>query len=329
MQVKDLSQADLADRLKGEGLRIWMGPFVLLLRTGLPELVESIHLLYAHFQIASGDDFVDLDVGVDCPSWWSKHIKKRARFYQDGKPKFQTFKRDLVLPMLEWAINWSVFTRPHQYMILHSAVVEKHGHAVILPGEPGAGKSTLCAGLCLRGWRLLSDEVAVMRPPSTQLISVPRPIGLKEESINVIKTFEPTAVLGPSTPGTRKGTVAHVQPDADSVARGKEDAIPGLIVFPRYQPGIGIECRYNPKGKALLRIANDAFNFSIRGEVGFNTLADLVDTCDCYHLTYSQLDDAAATLDTLLLQRIERGQAELPPATHQLPTDLQPARMTG
>jgi predicted ATPase len=30
---------------------------------------------------------------------------------------------------------------------------------VILPAPPGSGKSTLCAALVTRGWRLLSDEL--------------------------------------------------------------------------------------------------------------------------------------------------------------------------
>jgi predicted ATPase len=33
-------------------------------------------------------------------------------------------------------------------------VVERDGHALILPAMPGSGKSTLTAALVQRGWRL-------------------------------------------------------------------------------------------------------------------------------------------------------------------------------
>lgn len=326
MRVKQLTQADVASRLRGDGLRIRMGPFMIALRTGLPELIEPIRLLYEHYQLIGDDAFLDFDVGVACTSLWGKHVRRKARFYIDGQIEFPPFDRALALPMLEWAINWCVFTRPHQYLILHSAVVEKFGHAVVLPGEPGAGKSTLCAGLCLRGWRLLSDEVAVMRPPSPRLVPVPRPIGLKEESIGVIRNYDPAAVFGPDTPGTKKGTVAHVRPDAESVERGQETAAPGLIVFPSYTPGVGVACKPFGKGRTILRIGGDAFNFSILGETGFETLTRLVDASDCYTLVYSRLDDAAETLDRLLTDRIERGGAERAPAALAAPSL---ARLTG
>ena len=42
----------------------------------------------------------------------------------------------------------------------------KDDFAVIVPGQSGQGKSTLCAALVARGWRHISDEFALMDPAS-------------------------------------------------------------------------------------------------------------------------------------------------------------------
>lgn len=277
-----------------------MGPFIFGMKTTLPELVEPIKLLYAHFPLESADCFIDFEVGIAPRSWRERWLRKDVSLFIDGAVDFPAFERSIALPMFEWAVNWCVFTRPHQYLILHSAVLERGGFGIILPGQPGAGKSTLCAGLSLRGWRLLSDEVCVMRPPSIQLIPVPRPIGLKEESIDVIKRFEPTVIMGPPTSGTRKGTVAHIQVDATAIAAGHTNATPRLIVFPSYQAGSPVVLEPYSKATTLLRVAQDAFNFSVLGNAGFETLAALVDACDCYTLTYSSMDEAIACLSDLI-----------------------------
>ena len=69
---------------------------------------------------------------------------------------------------------------------MHAAVFERDSSAVVLPGPSGVGKSTLCAALVARGWRLLSDEVAMIRPQDGLLQPYPRPISLKNESIEMI-----------------------------------------------------------------------------------------------------------------------------------------------
>ncbi len=293
MKIRELTAEDLATRLGGGGVMLPIGPFLTRLRTSMHELVGSVHLLYAHYEVVEQPgELIDFDIRLDPGSRWAAMRGKTAAFFVDGRRVFQPFERTIALPMLEWVINWCVFTVPNQYLILHSAVVERGGRAAILPGEPGAGKSTLCAALSHRGWRLLSDEVAVMRPGTTDLLPVPRPIGLKEQSIEVIRSFAPGAVLGPSVGGTRKGTVAHVQPPQGCVEEGDRVARPGWIVFPRYRAGAATDLAPVTKGFALLRLASDAFNFSTLGAEGFETAADLVEQNDCYELTYGDLEEA-------------------------------------
>src|SRR3546814_15972535 len=81
--------------------------------------------------------------------------------------------------MLEWGLNWCIGAHGHQFLIIHAAVIERNGLAAILPGAPGSGKSTLTACLVHNGWRLLSDEMALVSLQDGGLTALARPISLK------------------------------------------------------------------------------------------------------------------------------------------------------
>lgn len=302
MLVSELPRTEFSNRLRsGDGLSVFMGPFVLRLQVALQELHEPLALLYADNKIVPEDAISDFQVVVKpyrgFPPW-----KKQAHCLIDGLATFEPFQREQALPMLEWAINWCTFSKPQQFFMLHSAVLEKNGCGILLPGPPGAGKSTLCAALALKGWRLLSDELALMRPRNIDLIPLPRPVGLKDESIEIIKKFAPGVAMGPSTPGTRKGTVAHMKPPRDALIHAEQTVKPRWIIFPCFRKGA--ETLLDPASKAqtFLWLANDAFNFNVLGEQAFDTLRELVDTCACHELNYGDLGSAVAFLDQMCEQ---------------------------
>ncbi|MEO7190120.1 MAG: HprK-related kinase A [Vicinamibacterales bacterium] len=294
MTVKTLPRQDLAERLRGPGIPLRCGALLMRLGTSLPELVDPIALLYADYPLGDDNDVPDFDARVEPVPRWRSPLHPSASTVVDGRAVFDSFRRSQALPMFEWVMNWCVFTRPNQYLLLHSAVVETGGLGLVLSGDPGAGKSTLAAALVSRGWRLFSDEVGMIRPGSRQLLALPRPIGLKNDSIDLIRSDWPLATIGPSTPGTRKGIVAHVRPPADSVARADQPATPRWIVFPRFEAGATPEVRRVSRAEALLRLGEQAFNYSMLGDAGFRTLCDVVDGCDCYQIRFGSLSDALA-----------------------------------
>jgi HprK-related kinase A len=220
----------------------------------------------------------------------------------DGRIPFKPLPLDHAFPFFEWGLNWCIAKYLNQYLILHGAVVEQGGCAVIVPGPPGSGKSTLCAALVNHGWRLLSDELALIRPMGRRLVPVPRPISLKNESIEVIRAFAPAAVIGPAAHDTAKGTVAHMRPPSESIARSGETASPAWIIFPRYQRGQRAVLTPRPKAGAFMEIAENAFNYNVLGVAGFRTLTQVVDECSCYDLTYGELGDALTVLSGLALR---------------------------
>ncbi len=306
MIVGDLSLVDWRRRLAGGpsgprgGVTLAIGPFVTRLTVRLPEVAEAMHFLYRDYPLLEAPAIHDFDVAA-LPMRRLGTGPRKATLHFDGLPKFDPIERDQALPMFEWLLNWCIFTHPHQYLILHAAVVARDGLAAILPGMPGAGKSTLCTALVHRGWRLLSDEVALVTPATGLLTAAPLPIGLKEESIPLIRAAFPEARIGPPVRGTRKGTVAHIAPPASSMAAVDQPARPRWIIFPEYQPHASLSLEPTPRANALMTIAADAFNYSLLGATGFETLANVVESCDCFGLRYSKLEDAIAAFEELAL----------------------------
>ena len=201
--------------------------------------------------------------------------------------------------MLEWGLNLVIAMRFHRFLMLHSPALERPGRVLLLPAAPGHGKTTLCSALAHRGWRLFSDEFGLVRPGTTQAVPVPRPMPLKNASIDVMRAFEPTIEFGPTIPNTMKGTVAHVRPPEASVALADREAPVAWIVFPRWRADATLALQPMRKDEAFLLLATNAFNYEMLGESAFTTARALIDGAQCARLVYSDLDQAIAALDAM------------------------------
>lgn len=186
---------------------------------------------------------------------------------------------------------------PH--LILHAAVVERNDLAIVIPGPSGSGKSTLSAALTLRGWRLLSDEFTIVRSDDGRVVPNPRPVSLKNRSIDLVAGLSSEAHVGKSYEGTLKGTIAYLRPPADSVARVTETARPGLVISVRHQPRASVTLDSMEKAQGFMWLADNAVNYLHLLQTGFETLAGLVDDCPIYRLIYSDLDAAIARVEDL------------------------------
>ena len=294
-RVGDLSGAEFGDRLAA-GIGLGIGPFAAKIRVEVPWLATHLYELYRDYPL------------ITEPAVYSFHARlvqlrslgglgrRRVRFSVDGRVPHEDMPAEHALPVLEWGVNLVVALRSHSFLMLHAAVVELDGAAMLLPATPGAGKTTLCAGLTLAGWRLFSDEFGLLRPGTRDLLPVPRPLALKNESIGVIHGFDPEAYIGPETPGTRKGTVAHLRPPAQSVKLADRPAPARHIVFPRWNPDVPSTLTEIPKSDAFIQLATNAFNYDLLGEAGFETVKLLIEGARCLEFEYSDLNNAVPAL---------------------------------
>lgn len=301
MKISSISVPDLRDALSSDGILLKTGPFVSHIRSTIPFLADSLALLYADHDLAVPSEFADFHVRVAPPANFRRWLNRQVIFEYDGYLAFKPLPFEQAFPMLEWGLNWCISNFAHHYLIIHAAVVEKNGCAVILPAPPGSGKSTLCAGLVNRGWRLLSDELTLVDLRNGMIHPIVRPISLKNKSIEVVQAFAPAAVMSRPIHDTTKGTVAHVKPPAESVARSEEPAYPKCIIFPTFQQNAPTSLASLQKSRAFMRIADYSFNYSLLGTAGFQSVAKLIDACECYEFSYSILDEAIETFNNLAI----------------------------
>lgn len=299
MRIGELSPPELAHRLKHQGICLQTGPFLIHIQTPLPLVARVLQFLYADFSLEDTHELVDFHIRLDRPKGVRRWLRRQAQFYLDGRAPSHPMPLRLAVPLLEWGMNWCVAEQVHQFLVIHAAVVERWGRAMMIEAPPGCGKSTLCAALVHRGWRLFSDELALIGLVDPRIAPLARPIGLKDESIGIIRDFAPEAVIGPEWHETHKGTVAHISPPSDAVQRAHETSLPAWIVFLTYKSGAVPKLEPVRKSRAFLRVADAAFNYTVLGERGFETVARMVDACDCYEFSYGNLEEAVQELARL------------------------------
>lgn len=299
MKLGQLGLQALGKRLRGPGLAWRNGPFSIRLRTDLVAVRDGLHILYADHPLVPDGDFCDGDITLRQPraTWgWRRPL---VQAHVDYQPIFEPVPVAHALPLVEWLLNWHVTAHGHHFLTVHAAALERGGKALLLPAPSGSGKSTLCAALVHRGWRLLSDEFALIDFATGLVHPLVRPVSLKNQSIEVLRAFAPEAVFSAPAHGTPKGTLAQMKAPAAHVQRMDEPARPVWIVFPQWSPGATLLLQARPKARALLELTRQTVNLDLAGHDGFARLADLVTASDCLDLRYDMLADAVAAIDAM------------------------------
>jgi HprK-related kinase A len=297
--IQSLGFAGFESRVERLGVGIGIGPFAVWLQARVQDVAAPLFDLYGDYPWLDADQVFSAHVLMEEVPRWGRRTNRRVRFTVDGRAPHEDLPVGQALAVFEWGLNLVLTMRFQRYLMLHAAVVERNGRALLLPAWPGHGKTTLCAALVHRGWRLLSDEFGLLEPGTVDLIPAPRPMPLKNQSIDVIRSFAPDAVLGPEIPNTRKGTVTHVRVPTESVRRMGETAPATWIVFPRWVAGAPLSHEPMPKAPAFVQLTGNAFNYESRGEAAFTTVRDLVARSSCWRLQYSRLEEAVEAFDRM------------------------------
>lgn len=296
--VRDLSADQLRARLSTVGLHLRTGLFTTWVRSDHHDLVADFKDLYQDYPLRTASGIDDLSVALwrsRKPRYWFRpHVEaaiEEARIFDPQPSRFATL-------LLESCLNWAFGLYLSRYLLLHAAVVERDGMAIIMPGPSGSGKSTLCAALAVRGWRLLSDEIAIVRPEDCMLIPNPRPISLKNKAIDLMQGFAPDAHFSQRHFGTGKGTISFMRADKRDVARGDELAVPSLVIFPRYSADATGVPRFEAvdRIKSFMGLVDQSINYDGLHRQGFDAISCLVERCDAFELEFADIDAAVDTL---------------------------------
>lgn len=260
------------------------GRFAVSLNTDDLELRNTIPDFY---HLLSDDIIPDFTVTVARKKTLFSIFKPRLVFSFSHQTPFNPLPKSQAFPLLEWGLNWCVYKHFHEALVIHAAVLEKKGVTIILPGEPGAGKSTLTAMLTFQmGWRLLSDELTLVDLESGLILPNPRCISLKNESIKIVKQRCKNAQVSSTAHDTNKGDVALVKAPENSQKLYDDHVSPSLLIFPQYIANSENGFNTLTKADAALRLINQTYNYSVLGEEGFHALDCFIKSVECLELQY-------------------------------------------
>jgi len=274
------------------------------LRTRCRRIVSEYGSLYASYaHSARSHAAVEVEIRSHHTYLWPRGP---YTFRSSVAPDFQVQRRHEVLPHLEWYINWQIIHTFDRYVQLHASSLERGGQAMILPGDPGSGKSTLTAGLLTRGWSYLCDEFALVDPWTRTLHPYPRALCIKEGSFDVLRRLGlPLCSKMPYHKAT-KGRVAFLNPrdiSADIVGRPSPVR---WVVFPRYVPGAEPELHPITRSQAAYDLARQCFNIRSDQTRTLSLLAAVARGADCYQLTTGDIDATCDLVESVCFPEAAR-----------------------
>jgi HprK-related kinase A len=276
-----------------------VGPVAFRIGSQWREPVDALKRLYQGYPQPSAE-ICDFTVRLEAERPWRRWVRPSVAIRGDYiLPDAAPLALAHGLLAAEMGMNLQMALGQKRYLLLHAATVERDGRALLMTGASGAGKSTLAALLGEHGWRLMGDEFALLGLDDGMLYPFPRAISLKNQSIYVMEEIAGSERLGPWLRNTPKGTIRHLRPRADAIARMGEPARPAMILFPGY--GRDLERAVRPVGEAevFVRLTQASTNYVALGERGFGALATLVQSVPARAVDYPDTASAIELVENL------------------------------
>jgi hypothetical protein len=192
-------------------------------------------------------------------------------------------------------------------LLFHAAGLAWQNKGLMLPGQMGAGKSTLTAWLLTKGFNYLTDELVFIAAGSTSMQTFPRPLNLKRSARSVLRDwldFSDRDQLDPAG-----GDQILTGPQSDLApptllypANTVSQPALRLIIFPHYQSEVEFEIQPLAKARAGLELMRCLVNARNLPEHGLPEIARLARQLPAYDLRYSSFARIGAQLENLMEQ---------------------------
>ncbi|WP_288414006.1 HprK-related kinase A [uncultured Sphingomonas sp.] len=259
--------------------------------------IDQLRDLYRDYPRPT-DGVVDFNVRLFAARPWRRFVRPSVMIGGDFTiPDAAPLPLAQGLLAAEMGMNLQMALAQRRYLLLHASAVERDGRALLMTGESGAGKSTLAALLMTHGWRLMGDEFALLDPATGLVHAFPRLISLKNAAVGVMERAAPDGRFGPLLPGTPKGDIRHLVPDAAAITAMDRPAMPALLLFPTY--GQESDVRVVEPAETFVRLTQASTNYVAMGERGFDALTGLVGRMPVRAIDYPDTDTALALVETL------------------------------
>ena len=277
------------------GLRIDILSSRLEVRAQDGRIIDKLADIFGCFPARSGDpvrvEQADLVLEVE-------RAGDGYRMVREGETLLETDCPAYLVACLEHRFFEEAIGLDAEHLLLHAGAVARAGKGLILPGDKGAGKSTLVACLVHGGFSYLSDETAAIAYETQKMIAVPRAMHMKDAAPLKACLGSGGLRLDHYWPGDDDYPARYLLPPAERVAR--EPVEPRAILFCSYSPSAPTSLVPVKGGRAvgeILRQSLEPFG-DVRQQ--FELVADLVTGCEVFELEYSDLDEALRFCERLL-----------------------------
>lgn len=234
--------------------------------------------------------------GKDEPQTWDVYV--------DGLRFQKGLAQDMVLPHLATVLFVRCCAALGERLLFHAAVVVKHGRAVVFPGEAGSGKTTVAAALMARGYRVFSDELAVLNVDSLRVSPLPLPMSIKPRSVEPLSRYYPGLAQCAMHRRADGKKVRYLSLSGEKRTGSTDDSAPVvLLVFPKYTQGTENRLTAIDEAGALRHLAETGSSNRDLTSRDVEAMIAVVKTNPCYELAFTDVSQAVALLEKHVLRR--------------------------
>jgi hypothetical protein len=264
-------------------------------RTNVPALGRHLDRVFSSM-VDAGDaahhySLVRTDRGT-----WQRH-----RLYRDGRRILDAPDPARTFLHLLWDVNQQTFGHTTDKLIVHAAMLEDDGRALLLSAPSESGKTTLAAGLVERGFGYGSDEATAVDPETLLVHPYAKSLSVDVGSQAFLSHLEPSfdGDIGDYLTGQWQVTPDSIRPGA--ALRGPIE--PAWIITPQYVKGATTELLPLSRAETLALLMEQGLNLHVAGAEGFERLGELVRRCRCARLVMGDLPTACDAVIRMVRSR--------------------------
>nr|WP_281500842.1 HprK-related kinase A [Kordiimonas marina] len=298
--MEDYGRRAVRQALRRGTLVLHLGPFAMQLKADSRALLAFLLSMYGacHATLEAGV-LADFSLHVRAPNMIRRFVRRQITpdpgFYFPTVP----LPRPMAPLALEMGMNLAVALQCFRFAIYHAGVVADERGAIAISAFSGGGKSTLTAALMEEGFRLLSDEFAIMGLDEPGLYPYPRPVSLKNASVEIVRAFAGAEEMSTTLTGTPKGDIGYRRARPHELEMMHEPAMPKLLLFPQFSLDAEPRAEKVEPGDAVMRFIAGSPNYHALGEAAFGSLMAFADSVAAYDLHYGNTADSIALVKDL------------------------------
>lgn len=216
----------------------------------------------------------------------------------DGRERLRTDDPALAIGALFVAVLECIRPGVQWFALLHGAALARNGHGFALAGSPGAGKSTLAAGLIAAGFDYLADDLVALSSPDAAIIPWPLPLSVKPGSLDTLTPRLPQLATAPRY--RTKGMDARLLIPPATAWNAKPVTLRTLF-FVHFTEGVVAEARRLSSFEALQYLLTDRvwLGDPITEERVSSFLAWLNNT-PAYAISHGTLEDGMRLVESMI-----------------------------